>query len=886
MTNVSLKISSLLLVGVLLISLPLTCSAQVDETATVPGPESTTTVRTHGTEQARATVNFSELAKAEALLPRQPVKGRTHRRPLPLPLGRAKAGGASAPIMAPSAPATLTPLAPAAVTPNASQSFLALSDDGTVIPPDTDGAVGPNHVVTILNSQVGIQDRFGNSISVVSFMGFWASVNPGTLTDPRVLYDPYQNRWITTASDIDVANRPARILIGVSATDDPTAVWHLFAVVADASGQTFADFPETGFNKDWIVVQANMFTVSGQTYSGSNIYVFDKATLYAGTSAPFTLLTGPDGGEAPATMYDSSLATIYLLADAGPGVADLFSITGPVGSETLSAAASIAAPSSWQLPPSNSGILPQLGGPNNIDANDTRILSVKYRNGSLWATQTVFLPATGTVNRTAGQWWQINPTTRAVVQFGRVDDPTGNYFYAYPSIAVNKNNDALIGYSRFSSTQYATACYSYRASTDPVNTLRPEVVLKSGEGIYYKTFGGGSNRWGDYSATVVDPLNDLNFWTIQEYAATPAGSGTVDGDGNWGTWWGFVKSSKAALDDFSGTGNSDLLWKNTNDNAAIWLMNGTTVLGAAGYGAASGWMLVSGDSDFNGDGKSDLVWQNGNGAVSIWLMNGTTVVSTATFGPYPGWTLLSANSDFNRDGKSDLIWRNTSGAVSVWLMNGTTVLGTAGYGPYPGWTLISGDGDFNGDGKSDLLWQNSSGALSIWLMNGTTVLSTGGYAPNPGWTLASSHSDFNGDGKSDLIWQNSNGAISIWLMDGTTVLRTASFGPYTGWTLLSADNDFNGDGKSDLLWQNSTGAVSIWLMNGDTVLSTAGYGANPGWTLVSGDSDFNGDGKTDLLWQNSSGALSIWLMNGTTALSTAGYGPNPGWTVMPGITGP
>ena len=67
MTNAPLQIPSLVVAGVLLISSPLTCSAQIDGIATASGPESMTMGRAHGTEQARATVNFSELAKAEAL---------------------------------------------------------------------------------------------------------------------------------------------------------------------------------------------------------------------------------------------------------------------------------------------------------------------------------------------------------------------------------------------------------------------------------------------------------------------------------------------------------------------------------------------------------------------------------------------------------------------------------------------------------------------------------------------------------------------------------------------------------------------------------------------------------------------------------------------------
>src|SRR5213075_2057738 len=39
----------------------------------------------------------------------------------------------------------------------------------------------------------------------------------------------------------------------------------------------------------------------------------------------------------------------------------------------------------------------------------------------------------------------------------------------------------------------------------------------------------------DHSATVNDPLNDADLWTIQEYAALP-----VNGIDRWGTWWGRI----------------------------------------------------------------------------------------------------------------------------------------------------------------------------------------------------------------------------------------------------------------------------------------------------------------------------------------------------------
>jgi hypothetical protein len=65
-------------------------------------------------------------------------------------------------------------------------------------------------------------------------------------------------------------------------------------------------------------------------------------------------------------------------------------------------------------------------------------------------------------------------------------------------------------------------------------------LLKAGEAWYYKDFGTGSNRWGDYSATCVDPTDDATLWTIQEYAKTPSST--------WGTWWGRLDSLPAVYD--------------------------------------------------------------------------------------------------------------------------------------------------------------------------------------------------------------------------------------------------------------------------------------------------------------------------------------------------
>ena len=484
---------------------------------------------TPGVATTRSVINFTELAKKEKgtrephLVPRPKIPAKKKSKTVSTIEASDAKGG---------------PLIP---SPAPSSSFIALTDDNSTSPPDTHGAVGPNHVMTTLNSEVRIQNRAGGVISTVSLSSFWASVGNADPFDPKVLYDPYKNRWIFTAA-ANANLTTAAVLVGVTQTSDSTGAWFLYKITADATGTYFADYPSLGFNKDWIVASFNMFPISGTGGTQVNIYALNKTNLYAGT-ATFTLMQDTSGlgfTMVPAITYDTNLNRIYLLEDFDNTIGQLrlSTITGAIGSEILTTGtATPTSASNWDF----GGVgdfMPQLGSAHKIDGGDSRIQNLVYRNGSLWTTHAVFLP-TAAPTRAAVQWWEI-ATNGVVKQFNRRDDATGKTNYGFPTIAVNKNSDLLIGYSRFATNQYASGNYSFRFSFDTTNTLRDDTVFKAGESAYYKTFGGADNRWGDYSSTVVDPVNDLTFWTIQEYAATAVGNPNIDGNGRWGTWWARV----------------------------------------------------------------------------------------------------------------------------------------------------------------------------------------------------------------------------------------------------------------------------------------------------------------------------------------------------------
>ena len=79
--------------------------------------------------------------------------------------------------------------------------------------------------------------------------------------------------------------------------------------------------------------------------------------------------------------------------------------------------------------------------------------------------------------------------------------------------------------------------------------MRDPVIYKEGEDYYSKTFSGTRNRWGDYSHTVIDPVNDRDLWTVQEYARLRVGTtGQGTNDSRWGTWWAKLNAPAGAGD--------------------------------------------------------------------------------------------------------------------------------------------------------------------------------------------------------------------------------------------------------------------------------------------------------------------------------------------------
>lgn len=292
--------------------------------------------------------------------------------------------------------------------------------------------------------------------------------------------------------------------------------------------------------------------------------------------------------------------------------------------------------------------------------------------------------------------------------------------------------------------------------------------------------------------------------------------------------------------------HSDILWRNTAGNTAIWFVNDeVNVMQSLPGGLDNNWQ-IQGVGDFNGDGDSDILWRCVpiapatscgsaiSGSTAIWLFsNGNYAMTT-----FPGWLdsswQVKGIGDFNGDGSSDILWRstNTNGSNLIWYSgNSGTSLAPPDLNTV--WS-VQGVGDFDGNGNADIFWRCVSpycgypeGSVATWYFRNGVYSSTTVQAQHIdySWSVVG-FGDFNGDGATDVLWRNTNQAnsISLW---GSNAASYPIPPAGTDWQVQGV-GDFDGNGTPDILWRcfppisntcgggYAAGSTAIWnFVNGN-----------------------------------------------------------------------
>ncbi len=397
----------------------------------------------------------------------------------------------------------------------------------SLAPPDSDGSVGPGHYAEFTNGTFAVHNKTDGSLAAakVSDTTFWANAGIGSmllgpgLSDPRIIFDHGSQRWF--AIEITTPSTGNSVLVARSNTANPLEGFKATSFVADSG---FADFPTLGVNADSLVIGTNNFTSSTGFFKNTSLFNVPKSGLlqdlpsvagrstFAGlTNYGFTLQAATDFG--PSAGYATVLSTNSTFGSSS--TINAFGVNNPAGGATLSGNTGLAV-TAYSDPPNAA----QPGTTITLDTNDRRINSSPFKVGD--AIYEVH--ATTVSGRAALAWDKISASTRTLLQQGTIADP--NYDYYFGSVAANANGDVVIGYTRSSSSEYASAYASVGSTSGGTLSFTDKpILLKQGTDSY--SLFGSPERWGDYSTTSLDPSDTNSFWTVQEFATTDVNGGRI-----------------------------------------------------------------------------------------------------------------------------------------------------------------------------------------------------------------------------------------------------------------------------------------------------------------------------------------------------------------------
>lgn len=405
----------------------------------------------------------------------------------------------------------------------------AADSDCDCTPPDTDGAVGATQYVQWVNVAFAIYDKATGALIVGPTPGnaLWQGF-PGRCADNNdgdiiAQYDKAAGRWVMMQP---VFSDPYRICIAVSQTADATGVYNRYEF---NKRKRDPDYPKLGI---WPAPgNEGYFLTDNDGFVGAELCAMDRHAMIKGRAATMQCIKRKpdvesvlpadfDGTMLPPTGADEIFADIannttiefwHMHADfSNPGNT---TVTGPI---------SVTVPQFQEL----CGVtcVPQKDTSQKLDALGDRLMyRLAYRNfgdhEAIVANHSV-----GVNGRGAVRWYEFrgasNPT---LVQSGNI---TSKVLWNWMgSIGMDKKGDIAVGFSTSSSTDYPGIDYFGRTPGLRAGKMQKHAGGNTTDGGGSQT---GSDRWGDYSAMSIDPVDDCTFYYTNEYLPQ-------SGTNNWNT---------------------------------------------------------------------------------------------------------------------------------------------------------------------------------------------------------------------------------------------------------------------------------------------------------------------------------------------------------------
>ncbi len=366
-------------------------------------------------------------------------------------------------------------------------------------PPDPEMAVGPAHLVFIVNGRIATYDKAGTFVwddEIENRFGFWGELGADNFVfDPEVVWDVHAGRFFAMANEDSDRDRPYFLLaVSKDAEPDDRDDWHKYRIdVGDyAGGSLFIDSPNLAVNDEFVFLTADFFGPDKYL-----LFVIDKASILEGgepVSAHDLIVGAHSMGIAPVR---SSNPTLYILQSTELVTNTeviLHAIVDPLGAFDRTTFSLPVPTYTFPADP------PQKGTAVRPELFEPRFWSVVEREGSLWAVHHVD-------NQHARvRWYEMalsgwpaeGDGTPTLVQSGEIDMGEGIFTF-FPSIDVDASGNAAITFSRSSASEFISIWRAVRSATDPPGTFQEPVEVQTSANP------STSGRWGDYSGTEADP---------------------------------------------------------------------------------------------------------------------------------------------------------------------------------------------------------------------------------------------------------------------------------------------------------------------------------------------------------------------------------------------
>lgn len=407
-------------------------------------------------------------------------------------------------------------------------------------PSDNSLAVGPNHIVQIVNSRMAVFDKqgkvlYGAAATNTIFKGFGGTCEARNNGDAVVRYDQLAGRWLYVMPIFsriqDRPEEPFSMCYAVSTGADPMGPYYRY----EFRRKLFPDYPRPAVWPDGYYNPSS----TGDTVIQKHACVADRAKMLKGAAATeqcviidnvnFLNNSDIDGKGVPPAG-----APNIMMAAGGTQLHDVFEDDGiyvwkfhvdwanPKNTKVSDAVKVPVAPYHYLCNGQLSNCVPQPDTTRRLDAQGDKIMQrLVYRN--IGGRESIV--AVHSINSSTGgggvRWYEFRlDEKREPRLFQQGTYAPDGLFRWMGSPGMDRQGGIGIGYSFGGGANFAGQRFAARTADDPPGVLAlHETVLAEGEAP--QTSG---NRWEDYTTTAMDPSDDCTFWYVGDYVKKGAAS--------------------------------------------------------------------------------------------------------------------------------------------------------------------------------------------------------------------------------------------------------------------------------------------------------------------------------------------------------------------------